>query len=289
MKKMPMIIYLQTRGKNTDYAFLGGAPSQLWWQEFRDDTSFEQPTIITKGDRSKWRCFVSGIPSERRDRVGTVIRYTLVLEGECCKASEEVLSLVSAWLKNARAGGLGKDVQAAMDGVFDEATVERLLSNRNSTPESLAEVGRLVAEGLSKLPHPEQRTKPLAVESWVGSATSVRGQKELLARSAELFRGERKGVAALLNLLGTVGDATNLLEKQSGSLAVLIRDTTDKLGDEIVELKKKPFPPKPDPSPKIPLGTWILLVLVAVALLWALLSTNHTAQRFPPQDPSIQR
>lgn len=81
-----MKIYLQTRGVAHDYAFLGEAPSDYWWAVpfYKDATSFEQPSLILeygKPRAGEWRCFISAIPSGRRDCVNTRIRYSIALSG----------------------------------------------------------------------------------------------------------------------------------------------------------------------------------------------------------------
>lgn len=82
-----MKIYLQTRGVAHDYAFLGEAPSDYWWAVpfYKDATSFEQPSLILeygKPRAGEWQCFISAIPSGRRDCVNTRIRYSIALSGD---------------------------------------------------------------------------------------------------------------------------------------------------------------------------------------------------------------
>jgi hypothetical protein len=75
-------VYLQTRGRprHRDYDFLGAAPGHPWWRAYAGHTAFERPTALVESDGGGYRVYLSGIPSARRDAVGTVIRYTLVLE-----------------------------------------------------------------------------------------------------------------------------------------------------------------------------------------------------------------
>ena len=37
--------------------------------------------MLVQSDGRGWQAYLSGIPSRRRDAVGTVIRYTVVAEG----------------------------------------------------------------------------------------------------------------------------------------------------------------------------------------------------------------
>lgn len=245
-----MRVYVQTRGTTADYAFLGAAPASRWWLAFRDATSFEQPTLIVSGDRDEWRCYLSGIPSRRTDRVGTTIRYTFVLEGRCGESAGDALRLVAMWLGDATDRGPGLRVQAALDGVFDEATVERLLAVRGSDSASAIEVERLAARSMANLPTSTQLPISTEVGSWAGSTTSAHAQRELLARIAELIGGEREGAAALLNLLGTADEVARLAG-QVGPLVALIEDPAGALGDRLVSVEKKKLGGR-QPAPEQP-------------------------------------
>lgn len=93
-----MKVWLQTRGVTHDYAFLGTAPPDYWWTIpfYKDATSFEQPTLILERLKgNQWRCFISAIPSTRRDRVNTRIRYSLALCGEGESDQEVLLNLLA--------------------------------------------------------------------------------------------------------------------------------------------------------------------------------------------------
>ena len=79
-----MKIWLQTRGITRDYAFRGTIPPERWWAStpYQDAPSFALPSLIFEWyEHDKWHCFISGIPSTRRDRVNTPIRYSLALDG----------------------------------------------------------------------------------------------------------------------------------------------------------------------------------------------------------------
>lgn len=273
----PVRTYVQTRGTTADYAFLGTAPASRWWLAFADATSFERPTVIVNADQREWRCYLSGIPSRRTDRVGTVIRYTVILEGRCEEHADDALRLVASWLSDVTAGNPNGCVQDAMDSVFDEATVERLLAVRSADRESTSEVEQLVVSAMAKLPPlpplPDCTEKS---GSWAGATTSKHAQRELLARIAELLRGERKGTAALLNLLGTADEVAELAEKGGiGPLSALIEDPAGALGDGVVAVeKKKPLEgarAMPSGSPPTIRAVAIVVLIVATLLVMATL------------------
>lgn len=266
-----MKAYLQTRGISADYAFLGAAPPNRWWLDFRDATSFEQPTVIVRSEPGGWCCYLSGIHSLRTDRVGTAIRYTVILEGQCGESTDYVLRLVDAWLSDGTNGGPLQRVQRAMDAVFDEATVERLLAVRGANRESASEVERLIEKAMVNLPASRLLPKSTNRGSWVGSTTSAQAQGEFLARVSELLRGERDGTAALLNLLGTEDEVAKLVDKV-GPLGVLIDDPAGALGDTIVSVEKKKPSAAAGAGSRQPTNLWIsiciLTGLIVLAIWW---------------------
>lgn len=236
-----MRVYVQTRGTTADYTFLGAAPASRWWLAFRESTSFEQPTVIVSCSRGEWRCYLSGIPSRRTDRVGTAIRYTVVLEGQRGEPVGDALRLVATWLSDATSGATKRRAQAAMDEEFDETTVERLLAMRGTDRESASEAEQLLSRAMASLPASPQPPTSTEIASWAGATTSARAQNEFLARIVQLLRGEREGTAALLNLLGTSDEVTRLAE-QVGPLCALIEDPAGALGDGVVAVEKKKSP-----------------------------------------------
>ncbi len=112
--------YLNTRGRerHRDYQFVGPAPPTSWWRAYADHTTFERPTVLVQSDGTGWQAYLSGIPSRRRDAVGTVIRYTVVAEGVAdadrpaaparpVLGTGDVLALVANWLaRPGRARGI---------------------------------------------------------------------------------------------------------------------------------------------------------------------------------------
>lgn len=244
-----MKIFVQTRGRATDYAFLADAPTNRWWLDFRDGTSFEQPTLIVSGDKKNWHCFLSGIPSSRVDRVGTTVRYSIVVEGSCQFKDEKVLNLIAAWLEDTTSSTPNGLVQAALDNAFDEATVERLLSTRSTNVESTNEVEMLSLNALSLLAVPKPLIGKITSESWVGSITSLDAKNELLARCNQLFLGNVDGAAAVLNLLGTTDEVASFANNFK-SLAALIDDESGNLR-RIFSIEKKKSLDLPPAIPSI--------------------------------------
>jgi len=244
MSTSSMKTFIQTRGINIDYQFLGASPPSAWWLDFRDATSFEQPTLIIKGDKRAWRCYLSGITSSRTDRVGTTIRYSLVLEGICANTADNaaVLNVISAWLEDAPLSGTAKTHQRtlgeALDRVLEESYVEDML--RAVGQDSMDDV-------LSKLvlkPAAELQVKPWD-GSWVGSMSSKPAQKAFMQRIADILAGTQDGFAAWLNLLGNTDEVTALAQIHAGEYAVLIDVAADAFADDDhrLEIKKSSATP----------------------------------------------
>ena len=93
------MIALQTRSFSKDYTFFGtdkNIPTRHWWsldEEFSsffmegtEDTDF---VIVMQIINQKWSVFLGGIPSERTDNKGRLIRYNFAGEGQCGDSSAE--------------------------------------------------------------------------------------------------------------------------------------------------------------------------------------------------------
>lgn len=266
--------FVQTRGtaRATDYAFLGAAPPRPWWREYRDVTAFDHPTVLVTSDGSAWATYVSGIPSARVDAVGTVVRWTLVLDGRCGDAAAGcVAAAVAAWLDDV-AGGAGARgrLASALDGQFPSTDVQRWLGRGNGTPhDAAAEVNARVLAALASLPEPAAGADEPG--SWVDAVGSGAARRAFAARVVALVAG-RPGRALLLNLLGGVDDAAALLDPNP--LAVLVETAVPRTPLTLAsEAPKKARPPS---GPRAPAAgpvtaartlTVLGLVMLALALL----------------------
>jgi hypothetical protein len=253
-------IWVQTRGtaRAADYAFLGAAPERPWWREYRDVTAFDHPTVLVTSDGERWAGYLSGIPSARVDAVGTVVRWTLVLDGQCGAPDAGCLvAAVGAWLDDVASGG-GR-LPAALDAAFPAEDVQR----------GPAEVPLRASEALAALPVPPGAEDEPG--SWLGAVAAPGARRAFLARVAALVAGSR-GRALLLNLVDGPGDAAALLDPGS-PVAVLVdgpdRGITPLRGG--VEAKKAPVPPRPRAAriALLPLvaGTAVLVLLLTALIL----------------------
>lgn len=261
--------YVNTRGRerHRDYQFVGPAPPSSWWRAYADHTTFEHPTVLVQSDGTGWQAYLSGIPSRRRDAVGTVIRYTVVLEGVADGEAEppaalvpsarvlstgDVLALVAAWLDDQDASGAGR-VSAVLDAAFPEPDVERLIATgpQATATDSGAEVSRRLAGALSKLELPSPAEPEPAPEAWLADLGRATARTAFVQRVDELLAGH-PGRALVLNLVGTPADLAALVDDPR-PLVVLAPDLPDPAamvplnrGAAAADRKKAPAPPGMD-------------------------------------------
>jgi hypothetical protein len=222
-------VHVQTRGRprHRDYGFLGAGPEQPWWRAYAGHTAFERPTVLVESDGAGYRAYLSGIPSTRRDAVGTVIRYTLVVEesggGAPAVGPSDVVALVGCWVadqagaERAVPGGLSR----ALDAAFPEDEIERMLAAAGSV--APVDVQRRVAAAVRALPGPPPAGRDATERDWLGDAASTPAREAFVRRVGELVVDGRPGRALLLNLVGSAADLTALLD-DGRPLAVLAPD-----------------------------------------------------------------
>jgi hypothetical protein len=279
-------VYVQTRGtaRAADYAFLCGAPPHTWWREYRDVTAFDHPTVLVVSDGGGWTAYLSGIPSARVDAVGTVVRYTLVLDGPCGDGpvAAQLPAAVAAWLDDVAdglAGRVGRRLSGALDARLPPDDVQRWLGAPpplapGSDVTAVSEPGRRVLDALAALRVPGARERR-GPGDWIGGVGSAPARAAFVTRVAELVAGT-PGRALLLNLVGPA-DVGSVLDPAS-PVAVLLEsaDPAPQPLGPAVEAKKAPAPAHPRRAGAVALAGAALsatatAVLVAAVLLTALL------------------
>ena len=262
-------VFVQTRGtaRATDYAFLGGAPPEPWWRAYRDRTSFDHPTVLVTSDGAGWAAYLSGIPSTRVDAVGTVVRYTLVVDGPCATPDAAcVVAAVAAWLSdvaNGRGDRPGGRLAAALDARFPAPDVGRWLaasarggdhtanlisderhSRRIGSDESaVRQEGPVSSERIGDVERIGEEVQQRALSAltalppsvpgadepgdWIGAVGAPAPRAAFVARVAALVGGT-PGRAVLLNLVGGPAEARPLLDPAS-SVAVLVESPDPQL------------------------------------------------------------
>lgn len=88
--------YVNTRSITKDYRYLGENPDNAWLGAYTELTSFEHPTIIFEKEHETFRLFLSGMPSTRKDKVGTIIRYSFLFTGSIDEYTK-LSGLVYSW------------------------------------------------------------------------------------------------------------------------------------------------------------------------------------------------
>src|SRR5687768_10618770 len=120
-----MTAYLMTRGtaRRLDYRFLGDGPEQRWWAPLDDLVVLEQPAVLVCGNGGRSAVLLSGIPSVRRDVIGTAIRFNLAVDDP----DPAVLArLVDAGIDPAARATLG----ARLDDEFPAEFVDAVLGGQ---------------------------------------------------------------------------------------------------------------------------------------------------------------
>lgn len=234
-----MKIFIQTRGKKIDYSFLSYAPQSRWWLDFQDYTSFEKPSFILKANASSWTCYLSGITSARKDRVASVIRYSIVLEGstENADSLQLIKNLIAWWILQVANQPDSAAYQCPFDLFFTEEMVESFLAERNKTPELQICIEQLALSSLATLPVWKNESKTAAVKdqsepsvnasSWHGNIASKLDCDMFLDVCHALLTGGLKGQAVVLNMAETNSEAYELMAEHH-TIFILIKEPVKK-------------------------------------------------------------
>ena len=250
--------YLMTRGtsRRLDYNFLGTPPPRLWWRPLGDSglILLEQPEVIAYGDGRELSILISGVPSERRDMIGTRIRYTLVVDD-----LQEDLDLA----QRLAVTGLSPDGRIRLghrlDEDFDAATVDGLLSGSPDGPD----VGEFLATMLASpdWSAPAADSGQEIPGSWAGPADAAAACAAFLARIRALAAGNR-GFAFTTHSLTTKDGAEKANMELPGTSAMLLADGEL---EEVVLLGGK----APPEAPRRASRRLLLVAVAAVAVVAA--------------------
>lgn len=237
--------------------------------------------MILVVDDAGARCYLGGIPSlHRRDRVGSVIRYTVVLEcstSERSLCSEDIINFVNAFLEVA-VGDPSSRMSRSLDQHFDESSVELLM--RSPHGEAVAaelneRMNRVQVDLRTSTPPFETGTVTTPANSWAGLLLSNIARNAFLKSARELLdsRTPTSGLAGYLNLLGGAEEVRHFLERYS-SVFMLCDNVTGQNVDLLKPLVAKLGRPVPANSrhatSKIRwFGGATLLAAIFFLLYWA--------------------
>jgi hypothetical protein len=118
-------LYIQTRGYKNDYSFLLVAPENKY-SIYNNLTDSENPTCILTRENNQVYLFLSGIPSSRKDRQDTPIRYYLVASNDDFSSTpslpqvngKELTKLIWLWLQEVKSALLETEEEGISNGRF---------------------------------------------------------------------------------------------------------------------------------------------------------------------------
>lgn len=176
-----MNIYINTRTIGSDYRYLIHTPNTDWLGDYKDKTSFEHPTIIFEKLHSGFRAFLGGMPSNRRDKVGTIIRYSFLCEGELTEYGS-LLGLLDAWFLAIKDDTAKTQLAQKLTDLFTEEELlplfERELSDAKATADGVDD--KMIA--------------------WLSTFANTQ-KTEFTQRIDELMTGANEGVVCYLNFI----------------------------------------------------------------------------------------
>ena len=258
--------HLMTRGtpRRLDYRFLGAGPVERWWRPVQDWVVLEQPEVIVCG-RS---LLISGIPSVRRDAIGTAIRYTLVVD-----------DVERALARSLAAAGLDRAGRARLGGLLDAGfPADWVDAALGDTAPSDADVAHRLAPALAAFGEdaPAVAHHPVRHRSWVGALDDGEAVAAFLDRVTRLAEGE-PGWAFTTSAIASVKGAGDAADALGAPVAVLLADGGP---PEVVDLGKARAGPRPGirtmttatPSRRrwlVPLAGVVLLAAILVVILIA--------------------
>ncbi|ROO61645.1 hypothetical protein EDC02_3594 [Micromonospora sp. Llam0] len=241
-----MHAYLLTRGtpRNLDYAFLGSEPATHWWDRLSDANfiNIDRFEVAARADGSGLSLLLSGLPSARRDSIGTPIRFTVVVDG--LQDDPELLAdLVAVALSPAGRAALGRQldeefpypeinaIRAGTDPGTDIGVRTLRALRSGSTDEALAGAGTRTGTGdgtgggttADGGAAPAGRDGTDRTGCWVGPVDDPLARGAFLARVARMADGST-GFAFTSHALASVAGAQRAAETLGADAVILLHD-----------------------------------------------------------------
>lgn len=209
-----MKIGLRTRGRTTDYLTIPPADGRSqWWEqeEYSYYTQTTKPTLIIEGlggpaGDTFVRFLVTGIPSVRRDKVGTKIRYSLFGEIPCGRAQNgnvdlRPLAMITRMLCD--------DDFSVLGGMLDEELPEDVIEDFFGTEEIGNADGTEIVRRLNQFwDQTSQEDRERSREISLPGISGVAGRSHPLAGTwataiLDMIADGGKGRLLFLNLVGS--------------------------------------------------------------------------------------
>ncbi|MFD3524958.1 hypothetical protein [Streptomyces sp. NPDC058653] len=233
-----MRAYVMTRGtqRRQDYAFLGDAPPDLWWETVAAWVFLEsEELVVRRRGAASTGLLISGIPSRRTDVIGTRIRFTVVVDDV---HDDPVFAerLVRCGLDPAERAALGAALDTAFDADFVDARLAGgdgevetplLAALRQGTdgPDGAAETAAGASGRRSE--KDRRRSEKDRRGSWAGDAGDETAVRAFRARVRRLLESERPGWAFATHAVGTLDGARRVAGALPHEVAVLLHDSDD--------------------------------------------------------------
>ncbi|MEV6630355.1 hypothetical protein AB0M54_06340 [Actinoplanes sp. NPDC051470] len=257
-----MKTYLMTRGtaRANDYQFIGDEPADRWWAPVADQVLMEEAELIVAGRDGRLCFLLSGVPSARRDVIGTEVRYTVVVE-DVAADLDVARKLLTAGLTDAGRARFGE----LLDKSFGGTVVDEILGGA-----ARADVPELVGAALRELPGtPAPADGDDGPRSWAGPWEKP-DALDTFRRRVERLAAGGDGYAFTTHLLSTLKGAEAANAAVPDDVAILLVDGTV---DRVTELGKAGPGPGPGPGPAPGRRVTLViggLVMAAGALIWVL-------------------
>lgn len=253
-----MRVHVLTRGTDRDYGFLATPPEDQWWDALSDTGLIITTTaqVAVRGRHGRWSAAAFGIPSERADRLGTPIRYSvLVVDGEPADGDVAV-GLVRTVLDPEARAALG----SALDKVFTVPLVEGLLADARRESDVPWELLPGILRGAvpEEPPGRSPESPPPTPAPWAGPHEQET-VAAFVARTRSLAGGEEEGYATTANGLSSlkgIGTAVAQASSVIGTTDATVLVSEARF-DRVTDLStvigeagaKKAEPPAVDPRP----------------------------------------
>ncbi|MGV9246026.1 hypothetical protein [Streptomyces sp. NPDC003710] len=266
----PMRAYLMTRGtmRKHDYAFLGEAPAEPWWDALTPWVFLEsEEVIVHRNEAGGANLLISGIPSRRTDVLGTRIRHTVVVE-DAHREHGLALWMVRCGLDDGERTRLGD----ALDGAFPGDLVDALMTGAHDDVEH-----RLLATLRQAAEESEEDKAGKDIPgSWAGSVHDATASEAFMARARRLLAEEQTGYAFTTHALLTADGARRAASSLSGEVAALLHEgeleVVEQLGKARVPAPRRDSTAQAGTKRRVLLALGALAVALAVALgVWWLI------------------
>lgn len=230
-----MRAYVMTRGteRRMDYAFLGESPPRRWWESIGKWLFLEaEELVVSRRDGETTGLLLSGIPSGRRDVIGTRIRYTVVVD-DVHEAPALGAWLVRCGLEDGERERLGRALDAGFAADYVDAWLRRAedagSGNRGAAwreveERLLAALGEGAAAAHETTAEDEDEDEDRRT-SWVGGVQDPVARREFRARARRLLQDARPGIAFTTHALGSVSGARRAAQALPDDVAVLLHDS----------------------------------------------------------------